>query len=631
MFISFIIIMIGLYAYAYFSPTLDLKNSGSLYIYDNNEELVYQGSKTNEWVNLDNISDDLKNAVISVEDKNFYYHQGFDYLRIAKAAFKIVKNRTIVEGASTISQQYIKNLYLDFDKSWSRKIEEAFLTLKLEVHYSKDDILEGYLNTINYGQGNYGIGNASMYYFNKKASELTLEEALMLAGIPKNPSNYNPVSDYDACISRAKIVAKTMVNNGYISEDSYNELFINKIEIYGKRTDYNLQMIMYYQDAVLKELETLKDVPKTLIDQGGLRIYTNLDMNAQKTLEENILKYIEDDNLQVASVVVNPENGAIMALTGGMDYSKSTYNRALSSKRQVGSTMKPFLYYAALENGMTMSSTFKSELTTFNLANGQTYTPTNYAERYANKEITMAAAIAFSDNVYAVKTNLFLGVDKMIEASRKAGIKGDLKEVPSLALGTSELNIIDFSTGYNTFATGGYYHDLYFISKVEDLNGNVLYEKKIDNELVLNPNDTFILNEMLTSTTNSAFKDYTTPSALGIASKLSRKYAIKTGTTDNDHWIVGYNPKMLISIWLGCDENEKTPSNSGTLEKNIWADTMETLLKDTDSTWYEKPENVIAIPLDSVTGDALTSQDKMAIYYYKKGTEPDASSYVNAN
>ena len=179
-----IIGILSLYTIAYFSPVLDIKTTGQYYIYDDEGNIVYQGSGTNKWVELDDISDNMKNTIISIEDKNFYKHKGFDYLRIAKTMFVNMKNKQIVGGASTISQQYVKNLYLDFDKNWSRKIEEAWLTLKLEMHFTKDEILEGYLNTINFGQGNYGIENASEYYFNKSAKDLTMEEAMILAGIP---------------------------------------------------------------------------------------------------------------------------------------------------------------------------------------------------------------------------------------------------------------------------------------------------------------------------------------------------------------------------------------------------------------------------------------------------------------
>ena len=622
LFISFVVLLIGLYTYAYLSPKLDLKTSGSLYLYDNKNDLVYQGSRSNEWANLEDISDNLKNAVIAVEDKNFYNHHGFDYLRIAKAMLTNIKKKSIVQGASTISQQYIKNLYLDFDKTWKRKAEEAMLTLELEVHYDKDDILEGYLNTINYGQGNMGIVNASSYYFNKKPSELTLEEAIMLAGIPKNPAGYNPVSNYEASLKRAWVVAKSMLNNGYIDEDTYNNLFKEKLEIFGQTKNNNLQMIMYYQEAVLNELSNIKKIPASLINAGGLKIYTTLDLEEQTSLEKNILSNKVDDELQVASVIVDPKTGAVKALTGGMNYAKSQYNRALKSKRQVGSTMKPFLYYAALENNMTMSSSFRSEETTFNLANGKTYAPQNAGNIYASKEITMAAALALSDNIYAVKTNLFLGVDKMIDVAKRTGINANLDEVASLPLGTSEINILDYASGYTTFASGGYQKELYFIEKIEDIDGNILYEHEDKNRLVINPNYTYILNEMMTSTTNDAYVDYTTPTALNIASTLTHKYALKTGSTNTDYWIVGYNPDRLMMMWMGYDNNKEVNGNVRNNAKKIWALTIEESLNSINTTWYETPKNVIAIPLDAVTGKTTNNQNKVALYYYVKGTEP---------
>ncbi len=621
LFISFVVILIGLYTYAYLSPKLDLKKSGSLYIYDNKDELLYQGSRNNEWANLSDISPYLVDAVISVEDKNFYDHHGFDYLRIAKAMATNIRRNKIVQGASTISQQYIKNLYLDFDKTWKRKIEEAFLTLELEVHYDKDDILEGYLNTINYGQGNMGIVNAASYYFNKKPNELTLEEAIMLAGIPKNPSGYNPVNNYEASVNRAKVVAKAMLNNKYIDEETYNNLYKEKIEIYGQNKTNNLQMVMYYQEAVLKELNNIKQIPTSLINSGGLKIYTNLDMEMQKNMEDAILSKKSDDEVQVASVVVNPDTGEVRALTGGIDYAKSQYNRALKSKRQVGSTMKPFLYYAALENNMTMASTFRSEETTFNLSNGKTYSPSNAGGIYASKEITMAAALSLSDNIYAVKTNLFLGVDKMIDVAKRTGINEELQGVASLPLGTSEINILDFATGYNTFATGGYKKDLYFIRKVTDLDGNVLYEHEDKKDLVINPNYTYILNEALTSTTNDAFVDYTTPTALNISGSLTHKYAIKTGSTNTDYWIVGYNPDALVMMWMGYDDNRECDKSVRNQAKKIWAEVIEDATKDKDD-WYETPKNVVAIPLDAVTGNVPKDNNKTALYYFVKGSEP---------
>lgn len=621
MFMSFIVVIIGLYLYAYLSPKLELRTAGQYYIYDTNDELVYQGSSTSEWVSLEDTNYNLINAVISVEDKNFYQHHGFDYLRIARAMYLNIKNGKITQGASTISQQYVKNIFLDFSTTWSRKIEEAFLTLELEVHYTKDEILEGYLNTINYGQGNFGIGNASRYYFNKEPIDLTLEEALILAGIPNSPENYNPVANYDLSIERAKIVGNAMVENGYLSLEEFDSLFQDKIEIYGKSSEENLDMLMYYQDAVIEELKNIKTIPEELLQSGGIKIYTYLDLDAQKNLEENILTYLTDSELQSASVVIDPNTGGVIALSGGVSYAKSQYNRATQAKRQVGSAMKPFLYYGALEEGMTSASTFNSQYTTFTLSNGNVYSPKNYGSVYANKEITMAEAIAVSDNVYAVKTNMFLGADKLVDTAKKVGIEADLSAVASLALGTGEMSVLDLARGYTTFATGGYKQDVGFIKKVEDSEGNVLYEKDDTKDLVLNMNYNYILTEMLTGTTNSHFKDYANPTALTIASKLSRKYAIKTGTTDTDFWIAGYNPDVVMVTWVGMDDNSPLSASDSYISKNIWADTVEDILIDTEEHWYETPENVVGVVLDAVSGVPTNDVSKATLFYFVKGTE----------
>lgn len=620
LFVAGILTLGGLYFYALVSPKIAIKTNGKFYIYDQENDLVYQGSSSSEWVGFDDISENMKNAIVSIEDKNFYKHQGFDYLRIAKAMINNIRTKSRSEGASTISMQYVKNMYLTFDKTWERKIEEALLTLELEVHYSKEEILEGYLNTINFGQGNYGIQDAALYYFNKNASELTLEESCILAAIPKSPGYYNPVSDYDLSLYRAKLVAESMVTNGYITQEEKDELFQEPIEIYGKRDKNNLNTLMYYQDAVLAELSSLSNIPSSIIDSGGLKIYTTLDLEKQKILESAMEENMLDDATQIASVYIDPNTGAVRALIGGRNYSTSQFNRVTQSKRQVGSTMKPFLYYAALSNGLTMSSTFRSEATTFNLSSNNTYSPSNFNSIYANKNITMAAALAYSDNVYAVKTHIFLGEDTLVDAMKTVGLKEELTAIPSLPLGTIELNMLDYAEAYTTLASGGYRRDIHLIERVEDMNGNLLYERKDSDQLLLNYNYVYILNQMLTNTYNPDFIDYLSPTVINMKGRLSRDYAIKTGTTDTDNWIVGYNPDALLMIWTGNDNGASTPGYAKVV-KDIWADTMENSLKDTKKRWYEKPTNVIGLPLNPVTGEFVT-KGKSSMYYFVKGTEP---------
>ena len=233
----------------------------------------------------------------------------------------------------------------------------------------------------------------------------------------------------------------------------------------------------------------------------------------------------------------------------------------------------------------------------------------------------MATAIALSDNIYAIKTNLFLGPETMVEVAKRTGIKGKLNPVVSLALGTSELAMIDYANGYTTFASGGYQRDVHLIRKVEDVNGNVLYEYKDNSELVLDPNYTYILSEMLCNTSNSVFSDYTVPSALSIKAKVTNKYAIKTGTTNTDYWIAGYNPDILMMVWVGYDDNRNVERSENKYAKNIWADTIENYMKDKETKWFDKPKNVIAILKDAITGEEVADKNKTALYYYLKGSE----------
>ena len=357
--ILFIIFFInGVYFYAKLKPKLDIKNVNSFYLYTTNNELYFQGSGEKEWVNLNDINNNLIKATINIEDKRFYEHSGIDILRIIKATLNNIKSGKIVEGASTITQQYAKNLYLDFDKTISRKISELWYTIQIETHYSKDEILEGYLNTINYGHGNYGIKNASNYYFNKDPIDLTLAESILLANIPKSPNNYSPINNYELAKKKLNTTLDKFLKDKIITEEEYNEASNEDITIYGKKEKINLTTLMYYQDAVFKELKTLKGIPSTYIESGGLKIYTNLDLEAQTILEDNINKTIKNDKLQVNSIMMEPNTSKIIALVGGRDYNKSQYNRSINSKRQVGSTMKPILYYTALTNGFTASSTY---------------------------------------------------------------------------------------------------------------------------------------------------------------------------------------------------------------------------------------------------------------------------------
>ena len=623
-FFSIIIIILSFYVYAFITPKFNINTSKSITYYDKYGNDLFKERDKNDYVELNNISDYVKNSIVSIEDKNFYNHKGFDYLRIAKAMLVNLKSKKLKEGASTISQQYVKNLYLTFNKTWERKIQEALLTLELETHYSKNEILEGYLNTIDFGAGNYGIKEASKYYFNKEPKDLSLAEATIIVGIPKNPSYYNPVTNYKNAKERQKNVLISMVKNKYISKDEMNKVFNEPLNFYAKNDKVELSSIYYYRDAVLKELSNIKEIPSSLLDMESLKIYTNLDKDVQKNLENNIDKEMKNSSLQVASVVITPSNGKIVALIGGKDYSKSQYNRAYSSKRQVGSTIKPFLYYSALENGFTPSSTFLSERTTFNLGDTM-YSPKNAGNVYANKNISMLSAIAYSDNIYAMKTHLFLGTDSLSKITKKVGIKAEVKENASSALGTTEINMIDYSNGFITLANEGKHETPHLIEKITDNNGKILYEYKYNNDYILNKKYVYILNNLLTSTYNYSLINYTSPTLVSISNDLKGKYAAKSGSTKTDYWTVGYNKNYLMLVWAGNDDNSEVKSKDSKITKKIWAKTISTI-KDNKNEWYDIPKGITATAIDPISGEINSNG---FVCYYEKGSEPNYIDLYN--
>mgnify|MGYP004543103599 FL=1 len=612
------------FLYAFLTPKLDIKSANAFSVYDSKSKLVFQGNGNDSWVSLKDMNDYVINATISTEDKNFYRHFGFDYPRIAKAMLVNISSGGIEQGASSITQQYAKNLFLDFEKSWNRKWKEMWLTYELEAHYSKDEILEGYLNTINYGHGMYGISNASKYYFNKDVKDLSLGEAAILAGIPNSPANYSPIDNYDLSKKRQKVVLERMYNNKYISEKEMNSAFSEKLVFKNNDFGNDLTSLIYYNDAVMNELNSLSGIPKSYLDTGNIKIYTTLDLDAQKALENGLKKASVDDKVETAKVMMEPKSGGVIALIGGMNYGKSQYNRVISSLRQPGSTVKPFLYYKAIENGFTPSSTFLSKETSFYFDSKKTYSPKNYGNIYANKEIALSAAIAYSDNIYAVKTHLFLGEDELYNTLRKAGITSKMEKSPSLALGTYEVNIMELAGAYSAMANGGYKVKPHLISKVVDKKGNVLYEyKKKKEDPIFNSDITFMISELLTSTYDPNLVSYTYPTCYSMIPSITKKYAIKTGSTDTDSWVVGYNPEIVFASWAGYDDSSNISSEVISGNKSSWITSMEKYFKNHDASWYSLPNDVVGVLVNPITGNVVSeSSENKKVLYYLKGTEP---------
>jgi len=616
--VFFCLCFFGLYIYCLVTPKIEVTRNQSYYLYDNDGNLLFNNYS---WVELEDISDNLIKATLSTEDRHFYSHIGFDFIRIGKAIISNITSGSLSEGASTITQQYARNLYLNYDKTWQRKLEEALLAFELETHYTKDEILEGYLNTINYG-GVFGIENASQFYFNKSASDLTMAEATMLAGIPQSPSNYSPLYNLDLAKKRQKTVLTLMYNNEVITEEEIDKVLNTELVYVGNKNANVTSGKLYFKDAVLSELNTISSIPESILTTGGIKIYTTMDNNAQTSLENSINEK-DLGELQIASVLMNPNNGEVLALVGGTDYNTSQFNRAINAKRQVGSTMKPFLYYAALESGFTSASSFISEKTTFSFSSKNKYTPKNYNDKYADGPLSMGAAIAYSDNIYAVKTHLFLGEENLVTIANRVGISGSLEAVPSLALGTEEISLMDMVNGYAAFANMGYKVNSHLIKRIEDSSGNILYEYKEEKINILNESLVYILNEMLTYTYDTSFIDYNYPTLISLLPKITNKYSIKSGTTNTDMWIMGYNKDAVLGIWTGYDDNRIIKNEDSSFHKNIWIETMESYLDDKDTSWYKLPNNIVGVLVNPITGELATKEDKVSkLFYFLKGTEP---------
>ncbi|MDE3840360.1 monofunctional biosynthetic peptidoglycan transglycosylase [Bacillus methanolicus] len=623
-----LLILLGIFGYAKLlgPPPLAVPQS-TLYYSDDGTVIGESNSgQKRYWISLDEISPSLVEATISIEDKNFYDHNGFDFKRIAGAALADIKAMAKVQGASTITQQYARNLFLEHEKTWKRKLLEAFYTIRLEMNYSKKEILEGYLNTIYYGNGAYGAQAASQYYFGKNSDELSVAEASMLAGIPKGPGIYSPFANYEKAKQRQKVVLKSMVENKYISSAKADEASLEPLALNGKHLHTKTELAPYFQDAVRNALKTGLHFDDRTIALGGLRVYTTLDLDQQKKAEETIEKLIsKDSEIQVGFVSMNPKNGHVKAMVGGRNYEQSPFNRAVQAVRQPGSTIKPILYYAALENGFTPSTLMRSEQTTFRFEDGRPeYTPHNFNNQYADSDITMAQALALSDNIYAVKTHLFLGEDSLVEKAKKFGIHTKMSKVPSLALGTSGVRVIEMANAYSLFANGGKKVEPVLITRVENHRGEVIYEKKEDSENVLRPDLAFVMTHMMTGMFDTKLNGYASVTGSTMIKDMTRPYAGKSGSTETDSWMVGFTPQLVAAVWTGFDKGKPLERTVDKMyAKNIWIHFMENALKDKPVKNFKAPDGVVGVYINPQNGKLATDDCPVKRFtYFAAGTEP---------
>lgn len=591
-----------------------------LYDNQNNKYLSYCNGNKQSYVELENISDDLINAFISIEDKRFYKHKGIDIIRIFGAIFSNIKNKGLSEGASTITQQYVRTLFLSSDKTFKRKINEILISINLETKYSKEEILEGYLNTIYFDHGIYGVEDACIYYFNKHACEINLLEAVTIASIPKGPSIYSPIKNSENNKNRRNLILKELLKDNKITIDEYNNTINSSLKIIGKNPNNDYSTAPYFQDVIIAELKKNEEIME--YSKKGIKVYTTLDSNLNNIIVNSINNRIPSEEIEIAVYCIEPKTGKVLSIIGGKDYTKSTYNRAINSNRQPGSTIKPFLYLSALENGFTLATTFKSEKTVFYI-NKKPYSPNNYKDIYANQDISMLYALAVSDNIYAVKTHLFLGMSNLVNILNRFGFKKDFPSIPSLALGSSEVSVKELAEAYQILANEGIKSKPVFITKITDMEDNILYEYKESTTKISDKSDVFLLNYAMTSMFDNNMTYNIRPTGVAISSLLKHKFSGKSGSTDTDNWMVGYNPDILTVVWTGYDDNRLiTTMNESRFGKYVWADTVEGYLYNYNSDWYDIPDDVVSIELNPLSGFYAGFDEYHKDIYFKKNNIP---------
>jgi penicillin-binding protein 1A len=599
-------------------------------VYDDNDEQITEFHVERRiFVPLQQIPRSLRDAVIATEDARFYSHHGVDPTGIMRAVYQNFRRGRIVEGGSTITQQLAKVLFLTPDKSLERKLKEAVLALTLERHYSKDRILELYLNQIYFGQGAFGVEAAARTFFGKSVSELTLSESALLAGLPKAPTTYSPFDHPDAAKRRRATVLARMVETGAIKAEPAKRAGRAALALVPPERRRNTAQ--YFLEYVQQALE--QQYGAELVFKGGLHVYTTLSpamqLRAEQALREG-LRAVEArrvaaakakpdtavvDRPEGALLAIEPQTGYIKAMVGGYDYFKSEFNRAVQARRQPGSAFKPFIYIAALEAGMTPATVVDDSPVEYPVGrNGKPWKPDNYDRKFRGP-ITYQQALEESINVAAVKVQEQVGIRRTIDVARRLGVESPLSDNLSLALGTSDLTLLELTSAYGALANQGAWMHPLAIRYVLDAQRRLLEENPPQGRQVLSPAVAYVTTQMLKGTIERG---------TGVTAKaLGRPAAAKTGTT-NDYsnaWFIGYTPKLVTGVWVGYDR----PRSLGRDETGsrvavpIWTTFMSQALAGTPSEDFPIPENVVLVPVDLLPGGGCARPVLMA---FVVGTEP---------
>jgi 1A family penicillin-binding protein len=573
---------------------------------------------------LKEIPEFLQKAFLAVEDHRFYQHKGINPGRILKAALYNLRHGHLSQGASTITQQLAKNVYLNQERNFSRKLKELFYTIKLEMQYPKAKILELYLNQIYFGHGAYGVKVASDTYFQKKLSQLNEAEMALLAGLPRGPAFYSPYNHPKAARRRLRQTLSRMLECGYITATEFDVYGNQPLSLPGLKTKKN--PAPYFFDLLQKEMAGLFPGDPELLYNSGLKVESTLDLKMQQAANQAILKglpklvhdYRGLIQPQGVLIAVDPANGEIRALVGGTDFTKSQFNRAIYAKRQPGSAFKPILYAAALRNGFTLSHTFDLAPKTYRIGSKQ-YQPTDHGNLAASGKLSLRNALATSSNVVAVKLLEQVGFDPVIRLAADLGIHSRIAPLLSLALGSNEVSPLELTAAYIPLANGGKRFAPVTIRRVLDRQGRVLYQHKSESQTVLDPGVAFLVTQALTG----VLKAGGTAANVGIS--LRRPAAGKTGTTEKnrDAWFVGYTPQLLACVFTGCDNNERAlPGAAGRIAAPIWAEFIKTALAGRPAADFPVPSNIKAVAVCKLSGALATPACPRQTEYYLAGTEP---------
>jgi len=566
-------------------------------VFDSRGRVLHEFYRENRSVvPLKDIPRSLVNATLSTEDRNFYQHWGVDLWGVGRAVVTDVMHMRRAQGGSTITQQLARNLFNMYEKSFTRKLKELVLAIDLERTYSKDQILEMYFNQIYFGEGAYGVETAAKTYFGKPLTELSLPECALLSGIPANPSLYSPRRHPQAALARRAKVLRNMLATNAITQAQFDKAMASPLGVTPFR--YSNDRAAYFVEMVRQHLD--EKYGSNAVYEGGLKVYTTLDADLQalcERSEEHHLQSLEKElalkqtksaydvavakgalppgsrtpYLQGAVVAIDPRTGEIRALTGGRDWNESNYNRAVQALRQPGSAFKPFVYAAAMDNGFKPTDIIVDEPVTFDGGDGKPYEPQNYDQKFRGP-ITLRYALQESVNIPAIKLLRKVGTSLVASYAKRMGINSDLRQNLALALGSSEVNLLELTSAYTVFANKGVRNDPVFITKVEDKNGVVLERAT--------PRPYEVLSEQ-TAATMTSLMESVMDHGTGFparAAGFTLPAAGKTGTMDEymDAWFVGYIPSLTVGVWVGYDE-KKTIGRGMTGARAalpIWTDIM---------------------------------------------------------